>query len=62
MRNYPNALKRNLLDTIYQMREELPQYTTNPKRDFKRNRKLPFETLCRTILAMSGQSLNVELQ
>lgn len=24
--------------------------------------KLPFETLCRTILSMSGQSLNVELQ
>lgn len=62
MRNYPNALKRKLLDTICQMREELPQYTTDPKRDFTRNRKLPFETLCRTILSMSGQSLNVELQ
>lgn len=62
MRNYPNALKRKLLDTICQTREELPKYTTDPKRDFTRNRKLPFETLCRTILSMSGQSLNVELQ
>lgn len=62
MRNYPNALKRKLLDTICQMREELSKYTTDPKRDFTRNRKLPFETLCRTILSMSGQSLNVELQ
>ena len=62
MRNYPNALKRKLLDTICQMREELSKYTTDPKRDFTRNRKLPFETLCRTILSMSGQSMNVELQ
>lgn len=62
MRNYPKALKRKLLDTICQMREELPKYTIDPKRDFTRNRKLPFETLCRTILSMSGQSLNVELQ
>lgn len=62
MRNYPKALKRKLLDTICQMREELSKYTVDPKRDFTRNRKLPFETLCRTILSMSGQSLNVELQ
>ena len=62
MRNYPKALKRKLLDTIYQMREELPKYTADPKRDFTRNRKLPFETLCKAILSMSGQSLNVELQ
>ena len=62
MRNYPKALKRKLLDTICQMREELSKYTADPKRDFTRNRKLPFETLCRTILSMSGQSLNVELQ
>ena len=62
MRNYPKALKRKLLDTICQMREELSKYTTDPKRDFTRNRKLPFELLCRTILPMSGQRLNVELQ
>ena len=62
MRNYPSALKRKLLDTICQIREELSKYTADPKRDFTRNRKLPFETLCRTILSMSGQSLNVELQ
>ncbi len=62
MRNYPKALKRKLLDTICQMREELSKYTADPKRDFTRNRKLSFETLCRTILSMSGQSLNVELQ
>ena len=62
MGNYPKALKRKLLDTICQIREELPRYTADPKRDFKRNRKLPFETLCKTILSMSGQSLNVELQ
>ena len=53
MRNYPNALKRKLLDTICQMREELSKHTTDPKRDFTRNRKLPFGTLCRTILSMS---------
>ena len=42
MRNYPKALKRKLLDTICQMRKELSKYTTDPKRDFTRNRKLPF--------------------
>ena len=62
MKNYPNTLKRNLLNTISQMQKELPQYTSDPQRNFTRNRKLPFEKLCRTILSMSGQSLHVELQ
>ena len=62
MKNYPNTLKRNLLNTISQMQKELPQYTPDPQRNFTRNRKLPFEKLCRTILSMSGQSLHVELQ
>lgn len=62
MRNYPQTPKRKLLDTICQIREDLSKYTVDPKRDFTRNRKLPFEALCRTILSMSGQSLNVELQ
>lgn len=62
MRNYPRTLKRKLLETISQQREELPGSTQDSKRDFTRKRKLPFETLCRTILSMSGQSLNVELQ
>ena len=62
MKNYPKVLKRKLLDTICQIQEELPGYTADSNRDFKRNRKLPFETLCKTILSMSGQSLNVELQ
>ena len=44
------------------MQEELPQYTPAPQRNFTRNRKLPFEKLCRTVLSMSGQSLRVELQ
>ena len=26
MRDYPNTLKRNLLNTIFQMQEDLPQY------------------------------------
>lgn len=62
MRNYPNTLKRSFLNTISQMQEEPPRYTPDPQRNFTRNRKLPFEKLCRTILSMSGQSLHVELQ
>ena len=62
MRNYPNTLKRSLLNTISQMQEEPPRYTPAPQRNFTRNRKLPFEKLCRTVLSMSGQSLHVELQ
>lgn len=42
MRNYPQTLKRKLLDTICQIREDLSKYTVDPKRDFTRNRKLPF--------------------
>ena len=30
MRNYPKALKRKLLDTICQMREDLSAYVTDP--------------------------------
>ncbi len=30
MRNYPKTLKRKLLDTICQMREELSKYTADP--------------------------------
>ena len=30
MRNYPKALKRKLLDTICQMREDLSAYATDP--------------------------------
>ena len=62
MRNYPQTLKRKLLDTICQIQEDLSQYTVDPKWDFTRNRKLPFEALCRTILSMREQSLNVGLQ
>lgn len=62
MKIYPNILKRNLLNTIFQMQEDLPQYTSDPQRNFTRNQKLPFGKLCRTILSMSSQSLHVELQ
>ncbi len=37
MRDYPKPLKRNPLNTICQMREELPKYTADPKRDFTQN-------------------------
>lgn len=30
MRNYPNTLKRHLLNAISQMQKELLQYTPNP--------------------------------
>ena len=39
MRNYPNALKRKLLEIISQLREELPRYTQASNRDFTRKRK-----------------------
>lgn len=62
MKSYAKTMQRKLLDTICQIREDLSKYTTDPKQDFTRNRKPPFETLCRTRLSMSRQSLNVELQ
>ncbi len=36
MKNYPDTPKQKLLDTISHLREELPRYTQDSKRDFTR--------------------------
>lgn len=53
---------RNLLDnSITNLKNELDLYTYNPEHSFSRNRKLPFEKVISTLLAMGGKSINNEL-
>lgn len=53
---------RNLLDnSITHLKNELDLYTYNPEHSFSRNRKLPFEKVISTLLAMGGKSINNEL-
>lgn len=44
-----------------QLKDSLHLYVSDPKRDFIRNRKLPFEKVISSILALEGRSLNNEL-
>ena len=53
---------QNLLDISQRnLNESMHQYISNPKRDFIRNRKLPFEKVISSVLGMEGRSLNNEL-
>lgn len=53
---------RNLLDnSITNLKNELDLYTYNPEHSFSRNRKLPFEKVISTLLAMGSKSINNEL-
>lgn len=53
---------QNLLDKSQKtLKESMQQYISNPERDFIRNRKLPFEKVIASVLAMGGRSLNNEL-
>lgn len=62
MRNQSKEIKKRLFTVIRQVCQDRQKHTVNPDKNFTRHRKLSFETLCKTILAMGGQSLNAELQ
>lgn len=50
---------QNLLDKSQKtLKESMQQYISDPERDFIRNRKLPFEKVIASVLAMGGRSLN----
>ena len=60
--NYTSkTIKRALNKCIADISIHPEVYAKNPSKDFIRNRKLPFEQMIKSILAMSGKSLNSEL-
>jgi hypothetical protein len=61
MNEYPNAVKETLTSLVKEMSASPSLFVKNPKSDFTRNRKLPFETVVQTLLSMGGNSLYKEL-
>ena len=60
-RNYSETIKNKLENVIKEMATHIEDFSKNPDKDFKRNRKLPFEKLIHLMLCMRGNSLNKEL-
>lgn len=56
----PNSLRKNLFDSIDQISLNKASYVKNPT-DHSRTRKLSFETMIKSILQISGSSINNEL-
>lgn len=61
MNEYPNNVKHRLTTIITQMSNSPSLYVKNPKSDFTRKRKLPFETIMHFLLSMGGNSIYKEL-
>ena len=54
-------IKRILSTEIHKVAGNISLYCHNPKSDFTRNRKLPAETLLKSIIGMENKSLTNEL-
>jgi len=61
MNDYPNILKNTLTSLIREVSETPYLFVKNPGHDFSRDRKLPFESVVRFIIAMGGNSIYKEL-
>lgn len=60
--NYtPKTIKRALKKCITEISTAPELYAVNPGKDFTRNRKLPFESILKSVLSMTGKSLRGEL-
>lgn len=57
----PKHVKKLLITEIKRIADNHRDYCTNPKSDFTRNRKLPFEGLLGGIIGIGGGSLSNEL-
>lgn len=57
----PKLVKRTLKKTINEISNNLQDFVSNPKKDFCRNRKLPFKKMIYLILSMSSKDLKCEL-
>ena len=61
MGNFASKIKSKLDKVIRETAECAYLYARNPAKDFTRNRKISFERLVKTLLAIGGNSLNKEL-
>ena len=61
MKYTPKSIKRTLKKCITKISATPETYAKNPGRDFTRTRKLPFETVLKSVLSMTGKSLRGEL-
>ena len=57
----PKQIKKFLLSEIELLSNNATDYIRNPRRDFSRNRKLPFSTIIKSIIGMESKSLTNEL-
>ena len=61
MKSYSEQVKEKLDSLIHNISQCAWLFAKDPKRDFTRSRKLPFETMIRILLGMGGGNLNKEL-
>ena len=61
METYIEHIKNTLYDLIHEMSTHYWLFAADPKRDFSRSRKLPFEKLLAMLVSMGGGSLRNEL-
>lgn len=61
MKHTPVSIKKTLLKCIDNLSATPELYAKNPKKDFTRNRKLPFSQVVKIFLSMSGKSIRGEL-
>ena len=61
MKTYIEKIKTTLYDLIHEMSEHYWLYVSDPKRNFSRERKLPFEKVLAMLVSMGGGSLRNEL-
>lgn len=61
MKRYIEKVKTTLYDLIREMSEHYWLYVSDPKRNFSRDRKLPFEKVMAMLVSMGGGSLRNEL-
>lgn len=61
MNQNPKDIRNILLSIISRQKLDLTEFVTNPKTDFSRNRKIPYDKLILSLLTMEGTSLTNEL-
>ena len=61
METYIETIKNTLYDLIHEMSAHYWLFAAEPRRDFSRSRKLPFEKILAMLVSMGGGSLRNEL-
>lgn len=62
MNQKPKDIRNILLNIINRQKLDLTEFVTNPKIDFSRNRKIPYDMLIFSLLTMEGTSLTNHLR